>query len=173
MSTSIATPAAGQVASIAGKYLTFRLAGEIYGLPILKVQEIIRMMKITRVPKAPNFVLGVVNLRGKVIPIINMRLKFGLETVEDTERTCIIVIQVCHRGQTITLGVVVDEVSEVLDLNAEQISKTPPMGSSVDTEFIMGMGRLESNVIMLLDLDKAFSSQELSEMGAGAQLQEA
>ncbi len=172
---SAVAAAAGQASSIAGKYLTFRLAGEIYGLPILKVQEIIRLMKITRVPKAPSFVLGVVNLRGKVIPIINMRLKFGLETVEDTERTCIIVVQVAHRGQTITLGAVVDEVSEVLNLSAEQISKTPPMGASVDTEFIMGMGRLESNVIMLLDLDKAFSSQELSEMGAGSapQLQEA
>jgi len=154
---------------MAGKYLTFHLAGEVYGLPILKVQEIIRMMKITRVPRAPGFVLGVINLRGKVIPIINMRAKFGLEVVADTERTCIIVVQVLHGGRVITLGIVVDEVSEVMNLSQEQIGKTPPMGASVDTEFIMGMGRLESNVIMLLDLDKAFSSEELSQMGAGTQ----
>jgi purine-binding chemotaxis protein CheW len=171
--TAMPSATDGQALSLAGKYLTFRLAGEIYGLPILKVQEIIRIMKITRVPKAPDFVLGVVNLRGKVIPIINMRRKFGLNVVEDTERTCIIVVQVNLKGQTITLGAVVDEVSEVMNLSAEQISKTPPMGASVDTEFIVGMGRLEHNVVMLLDLDKVFSTQELAEMGAGAQLQEA
>ncbi len=172
LATSTDNAAAGATgSSMAGKYLTFHLAGEVYGLPILKVQEIIRMMKITRVPRAPGFVLGVVNLRGKVIPIINMRSKFGLEVVEDTERTCIIVVQVVHKGRLITLGVVVDEVSEVMNLSVDQISKTPPMGASVDTEFIMGMGRMESNVIMLLDLDKAFSAEELAEMGAGAQAQ--
>ncbi len=176
MNASHGTPAAAssQAPALAGKYLTFHLAGESYGLPILKVQEIIRLMKITRVPKAPGFVLGVVNLRGKVIPIINMRRKFGLEAVPDTERTCIIVVQIANGGQNIVLGVVVDEVSEVMDLNSEQLSKTPPMGAGVDTEYIMGMGRLENNVVMLLDLDKAFSTQELSAMGAPAQdLQEA
>jgi len=173
MSQETAAPAANQMAAFAGKYLTFCLADEIYGLPILKVQEIIRLMKITRVPKAPDFVLGVVNLRGKVIPIINMRLKFGLKTAEDTELTCIIVVEVVQKGIAITLGVVVDEVSEVRNLAAEQLSKTPPMGASVDTEFILGLGRLENNVVMLLDIDKAFSYQELSSIKSGSQLQEA
>ena len=151
-----------ECSSLAGRYLTFELDGEIYGLPILKVQEIISLMKITKIPRTPHFVLGVVNLRGKVLPIINMRLKFGLESVQDTERTCIILIQVAYCSQTITIGVLVDEVREVLNLPSEQISKTPPMGTSVDTEFIMGMGRVDDNVVMLLDLDKAFSEGELS-----------
>lgn len=171
MSATAADIVSKQASAIAGKYLTFRLAGEIYGLPILKVQEIIRLMKITKVPKAPAFLLGVINLRGKVIPIINMRLKFGLDAVSDTNHTCIIVIQVAHEGQTITLGIVVDEVSEVLTLAADKISETPPMGANVDTAFIMGIGRLDSNVVMLLDIDKAFSYQELSEMNAGIQSQ--
>lgn len=149
----------------AGKYLTFCLGGETYGLQILKVQEIISMMNITRVPRSPGYVMGVINLRGKVIPVINMRMKFGLEKVDDTERTCIIVVQI-NRGQDlITLGIVVDEVSEVIDLVPEQISDTPAMGASVDTEFIIGMGKVNTNVIMLLDIDKAFSTEELGSVG--------
>lgn len=149
---------------LSGKYLTFCLANEIYGLPILKVQEIISLMKITRVPRAPQFVKGVINLRGRVIPVISMRLKFGLRETEDTERTCIIVLQIEREEGKITLGIIVDEVSEVLDLSAEQISDTPAMGASVDTEFITGMGKVEKHVIMLLDLDKAFSDEELKAM---------
>lgn len=145
---------------LSGKYLTFLLSGEIYGLQILRVQEIIRMMKITRVPMAPEFVKGVINLRGKVIPVICMRRKFGLAGTEATERTCIIVTQIAHGTQTITVGVIVDEVSEVLNLMPENISKTPQMGGQINTMFIMGMGKVGNNVIMLLDLDKAFSSEE-------------
>ena len=161
-----ATLAQTECSALAGRYLTFNLGGEIYGLPILKVQEIISLMKITKVPRTPPFVLGVVNLRGKVVPIVNMRLKFGLDLVQDTERTCIILVQIAYSSQAITIGVLVDEVREVLNLLAEQISKTPPMGASVDTEFIMGMGRVDDNVVMLLDLDKAFSSEELSAIEA-------
>ena len=157
-----ATLAQTECSALAGRHLTFNLGGEVYGLPILKVQEIISLMKVTKIPRTPTFVLGVVNLRGKVIPIVNMRLKFGLDTVHDTERTCIILVQIAYNSQTITIGILVDEVREVLNLPTEQISRTPPMGASVDTEFIMGMGRLEDTVVMLLDLDKAFSSEELS-----------
>lgn len=146
--------------SLAGKYLTFLLSGEVYGLQILRVQEIIRMMKITRVPMAPEFVKGVINLRGKVIPVICMRRKFGLESTAPTERTCIIVTQIAHSNQTITIGVIVDEVSEVMNLTPENINKTPQMGGQINTMFIMGMGKVGDNVIMLLDLDKAFSSEE-------------
>ncbi len=147
---------------LAGGYLTFNIEGEIYGLPILKAQEIIRMMKITNVPRTPPFIMGVVNLRGKVIPVVNVRLKFGMEKAEDTERTCIIVTEVCSVGERFTVGIVVDNVCEVLNLKPEQLSKTPPMGAHVDMEFIMGMGRLEDKVVMLLDLDKLFSKEELS-----------
>jgi purine-binding chemotaxis protein CheW len=168
MNASHGTPAAAssQAPALAGKYLTFHLAGESYGLPILKVQEIIRLMKITRVPKAPGFVLGVVNLRGKVIPIINMRRKFGLEAVPDTERTCIIVVQIANGRQNIVLGVVVDEVSEVMDLNSEQLSKTPPMGAGRRHRIHHGHGAASKTTSsMLLDLDKAFSTRSFPRWG--------
>lgn len=156
-----ATLAQTECSALAGRYLTFNLGGEVYGLPILKVQEIISLMKVTKIPRTPPFVLGVVNLRGKVIPIVNMRLKFGLDTVQDTERTCIILVQVAYSAQMITIGILVDEVKEVLNLPTDKISKTPPMGLSVNTEFIMGMGRVEDTVVMLLDLDKAFAIEDM------------
>ena len=145
--------------TIQGKYLTFQLMGEIYGLQILKVQEIISLLNITRVPRTPHYVLGVINLRGKVIPVIDMRLKFGLEKSERTERTCIIVVQISRGQNSITIGIIVDEVSEVMNVRSSQISPTPPMGASVNTDFIMGMGKVEDSVIMLLDIDKAFSDE--------------
>ncbi|OGV52660.1 MAG: chemotaxis protein CheW, partial [Lentisphaerae bacterium GWF2_52_8] len=144
------------------KYLTFRLADEVYGLPILKVQEIISLMPITRVPRTPAFVMGVINLRGKVIPVISMRSKFSLAATPDTERTCIIVVQIEFSSQTITLGIIVDEVSEVLDLKSEQISPTPAVGAAVDTAFLTGMGKVNDEVVMLLNLDLAFSAEEIS-----------
>jgi purine-binding chemotaxis protein CheW len=152
---------------LAGKYLTFHLAGEVYGVRIQKVQEIIRMMKITRVPRAPHFVAGVINLRGKVIPVINMRLKFNLEKLDYDDRTCIIVAQIKFGDTEIPLGIIIDKFSEVHDLTPEQISKTPPMGAAVNTEFIMGIGKADEKIIMLLDLDKAFSLKELEAMASG------
>lgn len=145
---------------LAGKYLTLILAEEEYGLEILKVQEIIGMMPITRVPRTPAFVRGVINLRGKVIPVIDLRLKFGIEPKEDTDVTCVIIVQVSSGDTAITLGVLVDQVSEVIDIAEKQIDETPAMGSNVDTEFIMGMGKVGEKVVMLLDLDKAFSKDE-------------
>lgn len=154
--------------AIQGKYLTFQLMGEIYGLQILKVQEIISLLNITRVPRTPHYVLGVINLRGKVIPVIDMRLKFGLEKSERTERTCIIVVQITRGQNSITIGIIVDEVSEVMNVKGSQISPTPPMGASVNTDFIMGMGKVEDSVIMLLDIDKAFSDEIFSVVEAQA-----
>ena len=107
--------------NLAGKYLTFKLAGETYGLEILKVQEIIGMMKVTKVPRTPEFIRGVINLRGKVIPVIDLRLKFAMEAAEDTERTCIIVVQVKGESGMLTMGSIVDEVSEVMNIEAEKI----------------------------------------------------
>ena len=148
--------------TIQGKYLTFLLMGETYGLQILKVQEIISLLNITRVPRTPAYVLGVINLRGKVIPVIDMRLKFGLEKSERTERTCIIVVQITRGQNSITIGIIVDEVSEVINVKASQISATPPMGAAVNTDFIMGMGKVDDLVIMLLDINKAFSDEIFS-----------
>ena len=144
-----------------GKYLTFSLGGEVYGLAILKVQEIIGIMTVTRVPRTPEFVRGVINLRGKVIPVVDLRLKFGLDSTEDTERTCIIVVQVSNEDTSVTMGVIVDEVSEVLDINASQIEEAPEFGGQVDTEFIMGMGKVEKKVIMLLDVDEVLTGGEI------------
>ncbi|MFP4163679.1 MAG: chemotaxis protein CheW [Chitinispirillaceae bacterium] len=150
------------LAYLAGKYLTFKLADEGYGLEILKVQEIIGMMSITRMPRTPDFVRGVINLRGKVIPVIDLRLKFGFEAKEDTDRTCIIVVQVeSTSDHSVIMGIIVDEVSEVLDIQAEQIEPAPSFGSSVDTDFILGMGKASQKVIMLLDVDKVMSKNEI------------
>ncbi|MDQ3000947.1 MAG: chemotaxis protein CheW [Fibrobacterota bacterium] len=146
----------------AGKYLTFNLGKEVYGIEILKVQEIIGLMPVTRVPRTPAFVRGVVNLRGKVIPVIDLRLKFGLESKEDTERTCIIVVQVALNGGSVIMGLIVDEVSEVLNVLADQIEASPSFGSKVDTDFILGMGKVAQKVVMLLDVDKVLASDELA-----------
>lgn len=147
----------------AGLYLTFILGGEEYGLAILKVQEIIGMMKVTAVPRTPDFVRGVINLRGKVIPVVELRLKFGMETKEDSDRTCIIVLQVMGAETDVTMGILVDEVSEVLDIASGQIDAPPAFGASVDTDFILGMGKVGEKVIMLLDADRVLSVGELAE----------
>ncbi len=150
------------LAAVAGKYLTFVLGDETYGLEILKVQEIIGMMNVTHVPRTPAFVRGVINLRGKVIPVIDLRLKFDMEGREDTDRTCIIVVQVVRDGQTVTMGIIVDEVSEVLDIAEGQIEAPPALGTSVETQFILGMGKIGQKVVMLLDIDRVLTLTELS-----------
>lgn len=147
---------------LAGKYLTFLLGEEEYGLEILKVQEIIQMQKVTRVPSAPQFVRGVINLRGKVIPVVELRSKFGMPTQQDTEKTCIIVVMFQVAGHSVTMGVIIDEVKEVLDIEAEQIEETPSFGASIDTQFIMGIGKVGENVKMLLDIDQVLSGSEIS-----------
>lgn len=151
------------LSQLAGKYLTFELSSEVYGIEILKVQEIIGMMKVTRVPQLPSFIKGVINLRGKVIPVIDLRLKFGLETIDITEKTCIIVVQVSRgEAQKTIMGIMVDEVSEVLDINADQLEEAPTFGASIDTEFLLGIGKVADKVIMLMDVDQVLSTDELS-----------
>jgi purine-binding chemotaxis protein CheW len=145
---------------LAGKYLTFRLAQEEYGLEILKVQEIIQLQAITRVPRTPPYVRGVINLRGKVIPVVDLRAKFGIEGAEDTERTCIIVVQI-HAGESLlVIGILIDEVREVLDIRAENIEESPSFGSSVETEFILGMGKVNGQVKILLDIDRVLNASD-------------
>lgn len=154
----------------AGKYLTFQVKGEVYGLEILKVQEIIGLMKVTRVPRSPTFVRGVINLRGKVIPVVDLRLKFGLESQADTEKTCIIVVQVAQGNSgKVTMGIIVDEVSEVLNIAGEQIEPAPEFGAAVDTDFILGMGKVAQKVIMLLDVDRVLSSSEIVAVKSASQ----
>ena len=150
------------LADLAGKYLTFNLGDEQYCLEILKVQEIIGMQEITKIPRTPIYVKGVINLRGKVIPVIDLRLKFDMEGKEFTRKTCIIVVQVRREENTLIMGIIVDEVSEVLDITADKIEAAPPMGTRLDSHFILGMAKTESAVKILLDIDNVLSAEELA-----------
>lgn len=147
----------------AGKFLTFQLADESYGLEILKVREIIGLLDITAVPQMPPYVKGVINLRGKVIPVLDLRLKFGLEEAEHTKQTCIIVVDV---GKEV--GIIVDTVSEVLGIADESIDPPPAMGETLDTSFIFGIGKVGDAVKILLDIDKVLTSEELTGVAAVA-----
>ncbi|HMA67392.1 MAG TPA: chemotaxis protein CheW [Desulfosalsimonadaceae bacterium] len=149
------------LSELAGKYLTFNLGNEGYGLEILKVQEIIGMQEITKIPRTPAYVKGVINLRGKVIPIIDLRSKFGMPEQELTRKTCIIVVQVQRGESALIMGIVVDEVSEVLNISGDQIEAAPSLGTNVDTHFILGMAKTESAVKILLDIDKVLSAEEI------------
>lgn len=144
-----------------GKYLTFSLNKEEYGIGILKVKEIIGMMPITTVPRTPEFVKGVINLRGKVIPVIDLRLKFSMEAIPYSERTCIIVVEIESQDSTVLIGIVVDAVSEVLNIKEEDIEETPAFGSRLNTDYILGMAKMEGRVKILLDIDKVLSSKEM------------
>lgn len=145
-----------------GKYLTFSLSNEEYGIGILKIKEIIGMMPITAVPQTPAFIKGVINLRGKVIPVTDLRLKFSMEAMEYTERTCIIVVEIeGESGNTIMVGVVVDSVSEVLNIRGQDIEPTPAFGSKLDTDYILGMAKIEGKVKILLNIDRVLSSHEI------------
>lgn len=144
-----------------GKYLTFSLAGEEYGVGILKVKEIIGMMPITTVPRTPPFVKGVINLRGKVIPVVDLRLKFGMEEMAYTERTCIIIVEIKGQGGSLLIGIVVDSVSEVLNIKGGEIEKTPTFRVNVDTEYILGMAKINGGVKILLDIDKVLGGEEI------------
>jgi len=139
-----------------GKYLTFALGGEEYGLPVLKVREIIKAMDITHVPQVPMHVRGVINLRGRVIPVIDLRLKFGFAPQENTDHTCIIVVDVVHLGM---IGVVVDSVSEVLNVSGSDIDQAPDFGDRVTTDYILGLAKVKNTVKILLDLDRVLGAE--------------
>jgi purine-binding chemotaxis protein CheW len=145
-------------ADLAGKYLTFALSDEEYGLPVLKVREIIKMMSITTVPQVPGHVRGVINLRGKVIPVIDLRLKFGFAAQDYTERTCIIVVEVALSNGAVMMGIIVDHVSEVLSITPEEIEQTPEFGERVETSYMKGIAKVKGKVKILLDLDRVLGS---------------
>ncbi len=151
------------------KYLTFGLGDETYGVVIMKVQEIIGIMPVTKVPNTPKNVRGVINLRGKVIPVVDLRLKFHLEAKEDTNRTCIIVMQVERTDGTVIMGLIVDEVCEVVDLPSSSIEPAPSFGTQVNTEFIIGMGKLGDKVVTLLDMDRVLTQNEMSAAEAASE----
>ncbi len=137
---------------LAGKYLTFKLSREEYGIEILKVNEIISLMEITEIPRVPGYVRGVINLRGKVIPVVDLRSKFGIVPTEDTDETCVIVVDVIQNGRPAMTGILVDAVSEVLEISGEQIEEPPSFGAAVDIGFIMAVAKIGNGVKMLLDI---------------------
>ena len=152
----------------AGKYLTFALAGEEYGIGILKIKEIIGMMPITTVPQTPEFFKGVINLRGMVIPVMDLRLKFGLKAMKYNERTCIVVVEMESCSEKVQIGIVVDAVSEVLNIVEKDIEETPAFGNEEKTDYILGMAKIEGAVKILLDIDKVLSSQEIAILESAA-----
>ena len=148
----------------AGKYLTFVLDKEEYGLEILKVREIIGIIKITPVPQTPAFLKGVINLRGKVIPVVDLRIKFGIPEIEYTKETCIIVVEIKRDGKPMTMGVVIDSVSEVIDIDEKDIDERPDFGSTIKASFISGIGKVGGGVKMLLNINEVLTDEELSAM---------
>jgi purine-binding chemotaxis protein CheW len=153
----------------AGKYLTFQLANEEFGIRVLKVREIMGLQEITAVPQTPAHIKGVINLRGKVVPVIDLRLKFGLPAADYTQRTCIIVTQVHGESATVMMGIVVDGVSEVLNLTAPEIEDTPDFGDGTGVRYLLGMAKVKGKVKILLDIDQVLSTQDLHNLSVAIQ----
>lgn len=146
------------------QYLTFKLADEVFALDVAKVREILEITTITKVPQTPEFMRGVINLRGSVVPIIDMRLKFGMSVTEQTVNTCIIVVEINLDGDAIVVGALADSVQEVVEMEPESIEAAPHIGARLNTDFIKGMGKYGSRFVMILDIDKLFSSDELADL---------
>ena len=158
----------GRAASQEGKFLTFSLIGEEYGISILKVREIIGIMPIRTVPQTPGFVKGVINLRGKVIPVMSLRLKFGMTEIDYTEKTSIIVVDVSSSAENIIhIGIVVDFVSEVVNVRSSDVEPAPAFGDTLNTDYILGMAKIGSSVKILLDIDRILSTEELTCLDMG------
>ena len=155
---------AGISAARAGKYLTFTLAEEDYGISIKKIREIIGMMPVTKVPRVNAFVKGVINLRGKVIPVIDLRLRFGMEEIEHTDRTCIVIVEIEAGQTTVQMGIVVDSVSEVLNIQEDDIQPPPDLSAGNRTRYILGMARMEGAVKILVDIDQVLGEAEVKKL---------
>lgn len=166
MATQTLEPNAPSVSQhLGGKYLTFVLGGESYAVDVRKVREIIRLTSITSVPQMPAFIRGVINLRGKIIPVIDLRIRFGLGEAATTDKTCIVVVQIQTGAQTRReTGLVVDNVEEVLNITSNDIEDTPDFGSQIDTEYLLGMAKIKGVVKMLLDLDRVLGAGEIQDL---------
>ena len=151
------------------QYLTFKLADEIFAFDVAKVREILELTTITKVPQTPEFMRGVINLRGSVVPVIDLKLNFSMQRTEQTINTCIIVVEVNLHGEAIVLGVLADSVQEVVEMEPNLIEPAPKLGTKLNTEFIKGMGKVGENFVMILDIDKVFSADELTEIQGGAE----
>jgi purine-binding chemotaxis protein CheW len=149
----------------AGKYLVFALGREEFGIRVMNVREIMGIQDITAVPHTPSYLKGVINLRGKVIPVVDLRTKFGLPTVEHTQRTCIIVVQILQDAHSMLMGIIVDGVAEVLNLAPGDIEDTPDFGHGVSTPYLLGMAKVKDRVKILLNIDEVMATQELQHIG--------
>jgi purine-binding chemotaxis protein CheW len=156
--------ASNELAACGGKFLAFALGREEYGLEILKVREIVGNMDVTAVPRTPAYVKGVMNLRGQVISVMDLRARFGMPAIERTEQTCIIVVEIRHLGRIVNTGLLVDRVLEVLDIDSQDIEPAPSFGGDVTTDFILGMGKVNGAVKILLDIDKVLAAAEISNL---------
>ncbi len=156
------------------QYLTFKLDEEVFGLAIGKVREVLDFTTVTRMPQTPAYMRGVINLRGSVVPVIDLNLKFGMKQTEKTVNTCIIIVEIETDGEVIVLGALADSVEEVVELEPDQIEPAPKIGTKLNTEFIKGMGKQEDIFIILLNIDKVFSYEELAMVqGSDSQLKAA
>lgn len=145
----------------AAQYLTFKLSDEIFAVEVAKVREILEYINITKVPRTPESMRGVINVRGSVVPVLDLRLKFGMSVTERSINTCIIVLEMYFEGETTILGALADSVQEVIELEPDQIEPAPKIGTQLKTEFIKGIGKRDNEFIMILDIDRVFSSEEL------------
>lgn len=146
------------------QYLTFTLEDEVFALDIHKVREVLDFSTVTKVPRTPDFMRGVINLRGMVVPVVDMRRKFGMPATEKTVNTCIIIVELALAGETVVVGAMADSVKEVIDLEPEQIEPAPRIGTSLNTDFIRGMGKHNDGFIIILDVDAVFSTDELADL---------
>lgn len=144
------------------QYVTFCLAEELFGVEVNRTREILSVISVTSVPQTPDYMLGVINLRGQVVPVIDMRLKLGLSAAAETQDTCIIVLEVLVDGEPIVVGALADAVREVLEIKSDAIEPPPRLGTRLKTEFIKGMGKIDDEFLILLDIDKIFNSDELA-----------
>jgi purine-binding chemotaxis protein CheW len=154
------------IASVAetSQYLTFKLSDEIFALDISKVREVLDYTTITKVPQTPEFMRGVINLRGSVVPVVDMRLKFGMSKTDKSVNTCIIIVEINVDRETTILGCLADSVQEVMDLEPNQIEPAPKIGTRLKTDFIKGMGKRKENFVIILDIDRVFTSDEISQV---------
>lgn len=144
------------------QFLTFTLAEDVFAIDVTMAREVLDLCDVTRVPQTPDYMLGVINLRGSVVPVIDMRLKFGMESSEKTRDSCIVVVDVDVDGESVIVGAMADSVREVLDLTPAQIEPPPRIGTRLNTEFIKGMGNLDDRFVIILDINKVFSAEELA-----------
>jgi purine-binding chemotaxis protein CheW len=153
------------------QFLSFNLAEEVFAVDITKVREVLDFTSVTKVPQTPDFMRGVINLRGSVVPVVDMRLKFGMSETEQTVSTCIIIVEVVLEEESVVIGALADSVREVFDMDNDQIEPAPKIGTHLNTEFLKGMGKKEEEFILILDIDKVFSSDEIKHVQESSEMQ--